>query len=300
MSYESGAFIPRYDHLFYAGDLVCLAALNLYRQESGDNHGRYGNQGAVGPFADPTAQTVPAMIGEMTAFWTTAQADFDSGTSFKGLSSAKPREYFDSWPVDKGADFLSAGLGSWQFGFSTTDGYAISGLGYATALWAFSEVYGPTHEIIADVWPWLMTFTTFAGSARLPDESDDELTHDERGSYDPSLALGRLLLVQSLAGAPLTTNYGVQYELATVGLLAQIQASYTSGALDRAKKTFSNVRERGVSSGKPESLVFDDLRLQGYCGLGLQVFDAVVTPELAAQFGLAYRYGTPFPTPVRP
>ena len=279
-----------FDHRYYPSDLVCLEFLHLFKTVAGDE--TIGSVTPDGNYTGSRAAAVSTCIAEARAFWESAVWSVDDGAAIKGLSTATPREYFDSYPANKGA---FTGRGSWQYQDGPlATGTLITGASWAMGIRAFHSIDGAS-ATVTGLFDWLMGFTSNS-TYELPEDYDARLLWGgAKGEYDPKVALSTLLLVRD--GTPLaavTKNGSSFYDLTTTGLLAALYATRQAATFKATKSALNDRRPRSREGTDNDNAMPLYLGQLGYCGLSYQPFtDASLNRKKsvtrASQVGLVYR-----------
>lgn len=250
--------VYQFDHQFYPSDLIGLEFLSVFKSAIEDE--TIGSATLTAPFSASRAALVSLAISEVKAFWTTGVQDSSTATVITGLSSTTPKEFYNSYPSDKGT-FWAAGSGAWEYqdaGAST--GTLVTARGYAIALRAFRSVDGISTQV-ATIWDWLRSFTsnttyelTFTATSTLDTETT-QLFKGMKGKFDAKIAPSTLLLVRS--GSPLVAdkkNGSSIYDWAAAGLMTPIQSTRQAAEFRTAKEAANTLqpltKDPAITSGR--------------------------------------------------
>lgn len=264
---------PVFDHVYQADSLICLEFLQQLYNVTGDE--LHGSDTTIsGTFTMPPQQLLSVSMANARAFWQVGAYDASLGQTITGLSASTPREYFNSYPANKGV-FLT-GTGSWEFqdgGAST--GTLITGSYIALALRSLYGYEGLS-ATVTGIWSWLMGFSS--NPAYQPTTTslgpDTPTLLGASGTYNPKLSLTTLLQVRTAGGAASAMNGDSFYDWRCAGYMAPIQRSQDPASLDLAKDFLT----KGVTT-YPEDFSqgtngSDYTMMQGVSGLSGQVANA--------------------------
>lgn len=223
------------DHRYYVSSTMCLEFLARLLAVGGD--GLYGCTGtSAGVFTTAPSQLLSQSIADARAFYvTTGALDATTGTTYTGLSVAKPREFFNAYPAVKYGGAVT-GTGSWEF----QDGLAgskLTGWRFAQAIASLYACDGLSQNV-QGLYDYVRGFSSNATYETPAGTSTKTLFEGQTGTYDPNLALATLL---DTAGAK---NGSSLYDWSTAGLLAPIQSVQDPAKLRAVKDLLGIARPR--------------------------------------------------------
>lgn len=290
-------------YAFSISSLLCAWALQELLTADGDKS--YGTTGGA-LFASSPAAMLSEAIAACVSWWATGARD-STGANVIGFGPDTPKQgYLAS---ANGGAVASA---SWVATADTDGGQSVSGYEYAMGVRALFEVGGLTAQVTA-LYAWLRGFTANSANATPATWSTDRAERSTLGTYDPALALARLLRVRNASGVAVATDSSYAYigssytapayDLRTVGLLAPIQSAASVSQMRTAKDALATIRHRTwsarLTSGQPSGTALststydrtdiqDDLVQLNMAGLSFQT--SVGLPK-AEWFGSGLLFG---------
>lgn len=272
------------DNRLIPENITGIWALKELQTTDGDSS--YGDDSVTSGFSSPSGSVpLSTMISDARAFWTSFQG-------ICGLSSATPKIQFD-----QGNDF------TWDEEiFTGVDAIPVKLVyppRYCEALQALYSLEGYSSQV-ADVYTWLLSFTTNP-SASLPSTlSPSQIAVDVRGTYDPTITMANIAQYDSNGTRvtynwfDTTTNMSI-YSWQCAGMLAAIHSARNPSYLRKAKDAIAQFVHRYDDGNPTNSNILDDIQLLGISGFGyqtghpnliLRVWDSVA----AARFANIYRH----------
>lgn len=261
------------DHRFYPSSLLALWFWNELKLTDGDQ--MLGAPAAVpGAFVSAPAKLLSGCMADLETFWATGAYDASAQAMRNGFSAVTPAECFNAYPLSKPNTSSSGspvqGTGSWIYQDAATTGTAVTALNFAKGLTGLFAVDGPTAQVTA-IDNWLQTFTSNSAYATGV-ASEGSLAHATTGTFDPTVAPAKLLLVRDATNnyAPIAMNGSSLYDWGAFGLMAPIWAARRATAF-KAARSAACVPLRRLSDGLPSDGLWVDRGFQrGRQGLSYQ------------------------------
>lgn len=273
------------DNRLFPANITGIWALQELLNTDGDSS--YGDDVVTDGFtAANGAVPLSTMIADARAFWTEFQG-------ICGLSSATPKVRFDQ-----------SSTWEWQEDTILQDDVIPVKLAYppqlCEALQALYSLEGYSDQV-ADVYTWLLSFTTHP-DASLPDGlSPSEIAADVRGTYDPTLTMANIV-EYDIDGTRVAYNWFSTasnmsiYNWLCAGMLAAIHSARNPSYLRRAKDAVAQLVHRYDDVNPANSNVLDDIQLMTTSGFGFQTGNTNLialswNAADAARWANVYRYG---------
>lgn len=261
------------DHRFYPSSLLALWFWNELKLTDGDQ--TLGATAAIaGAFTTAPSKLLTACMADLRAFWATGTYDVTTLAVRNGFTATTPAECFNAYPAAKpntsvsGSDLV--GTGSWIYQDAATTGTMVTALNFAKGLAGLFAVDGLTDQITA-IDTWLQTFTSNPAYAT-GTASEGSLAHATTGTFDPTVAPPKFLLVRDSAHgyASIAMNGSSLYDWGAFGLMTPIWVARRALAFKLARiKACAPLRR--LSDGLPSDGFWDDRGFQrGRQGLTTQ------------------------------
>lgn len=249
------------DHRFYPSSLLALQFWSELKLTDGDQV--IGATAAVsGDFSTAPQKIMSSCMADLRAFWTVGAYDVATGTVRTGLSATTPSECFNAYPVSK-PNTTATGSGSWEYQDDNAfHGTKVTAMNFAKALSALYAVDGLTSQITT-LDDWLQTFKSNPAYQTPSPMSEGGLANSATGTYSPSVAPAKLLLVRDSSNglAPVAMNGATLYDWGAFGLMAQLWASRRALAFKLARVAACQ-RRRRTSDGLPRDGFWDETGFQ--------------------------------------
>lgn len=249
------------DHRFYPSSLLALQFWNELKLTDGDQS--LGATAAItSEFTTAPSKLLSACMADLRTFWQTGTYDAVALTVRTGFSATTPAECFNAFPAAKSFAGVT-GTGAWEYqDAASATGTTITAMNFAKGMAGMYAVDGLSDQVKA-IDDWMQTFTSNATYETAASTSAYTLARATTGTYDPTVAPAKYLLVRDSAASYAATkkNASSLYDWGAFGLLSPLWATRRALAFKLARNAACQDRRR-LSDGQPSDGFWDDRGFQ--------------------------------------